>query len=75
MKMLIVGVIAIFLLENFEQYYFHIRKEQWKETSAYTEAHANPGDLVLFTSGLFKMNFDIYSKRSDLIKGGILSGI
>jgi 4-amino-4-deoxy-L-arabinose transferase-like glycosyltransferase len=49
-------------------FYRDITKEQWRETTAYVESQAAPGDLVLFNAGYGLANgYGFYARRTDLV--------
>lgn len=63
------GLVLALASPQLYHYYHDISKEQWREATAYVEANAAPGDLVLFNAGYgLQDGFDAYAKRPDLVK-------
>jgi mannosyltransferase len=49
-------------------FYRDVNKEQWRETAAYVESKASPGDLVLFNAGYgLHAGYGFYARRTDLV--------
>ncbi len=60
--------LVIFSLMGVYASYATIDKEQWREAASYVDAHAQKGDLVVFSAGYCQMIFDHYSKKEGLVK-------
>jgi mannosyltransferase len=60
-----IGVI-LFSLTAALDYYTATTKEPWRAVAGYVDAHAEPGDLILFYNGSGKVMFDYYSQREDV---------
>lgn len=68
-RYLITGIIAAMMLASIPANRAHYRNEPWREAVHQVEKEAQPGDLVLFNSGLALANaFDYYARRMDLVK-------
>src|SRR5215203_5068983 len=63
--LLALGVI-VFSLAAALDYYAATTKEPWREVAGYVEAHAKPGDLILFYGGSGKYMFGYYFEREDV---------
>jgi mannosyltransferase len=49
-------------------FYRDVTKEQWRDTTAYVESRASPGDLVLFNAGYgLQAGYAFYARRTDLV--------
>jgi hypothetical protein len=52
---------------QYVHFYRDVTKDQWRESTAYLEANASPGDLVLFNAGYTLQNgYGAYARRTDL---------
>ncbi|WP_158220485.1 glycosyltransferase family 39 protein [Kineosporia sp. A_224] len=52
---------------QYVHFYRDVNKDQWRESTAYLEANAAPGDLVLFNAGYTLQNgYGAYARRTDL---------
>jgi hypothetical protein len=53
---------------QYRHFFRDVTKEQWRETTAYVEANAAPGDLVLFNAGYgLSSGYGFYARRTDLV--------
>jgi len=68
-RIIIICIIMIFSSISIRSYYYKYHKEPWREAVAFIDAHAEPGDLLLFNPGYCRAQcFDYYSDREDIIK-------
>jgi 4-amino-4-deoxy-L-arabinose transferase-like glycosyltransferase len=70
-RLLPVAALAVVVAASGPQYlhfYRDVTKDQWREATAYVEANASPGDLVLFNAGYNLQNgYGAYARRTDLV--------
>lgn len=65
-QVLIILILVLLSFKNLSEYYSAAGEEQWREATAYVEANAQKGDVLLFhwADG----GFNYYSKRQDLVR-------
>jgi len=70
LRIVIIAVIMCFFVRDLRDYYIYDMKNQWREAAEYVDAHADPGDLLIFNEAGQSDIFGYYTHRSDVtIKG------
>lgn len=66
----LIVVIALLSLPGLQYYYAHDVKQQWRDTSAFIEQNAGPGDVIMINPSWDSYTFSYYYK-GDLERFGI----
>jgi hypothetical protein len=64
-------VLAMLAAYGLHAFYSVPRKDDWRSAAAFVEMRAAPGDVIVFQPTFQRIPFDIYARRTDLIKRGL----